>query len=100
MITCEVSVVKDAIEHCDLLAGRYVGENKSILLYNFKQWLTGTHHHCSEKYLQGYVNEFFFKLSFCKQEDMIWHRLIEAMVHSKPYFITRVRRERISEGSV
>jgi hypothetical protein len=93
IITCEVSVAQDAIEPCELLAGRYVGENKSIMLYNFKQWLTGTHHHCSEKYLQGYADEFFFKLNFCKKEDLMWHRLIEAMIRSKPYFITKRRRE-------
>lgn len=100
IITCKPTVEEGAVELCELLAGRYVGENKSVIFYNFKHWITGTHHHCSDKYLKGYVDEFFFKLNFCHQENMLWHRIIEAMICSKPYFIARMRRKRINVGGL
>ena len=41
---------RSEIDQCSLEAGRYVKEGKDILIWNFKAWLTGTHHHCSAKY--------------------------------------------------
>lgn len=74
----------DAIDNCHLVAGRYVDEGKNIQIWNFKVWLTGVHHHCSEKYIQGYLDEYFFKYNFRSKRKSILHRIIGQMILTKP----------------
>ncbi|RYZ44593.1 MAG: hypothetical protein EOP49_26770 [Sphingobacteriales bacterium] len=73
-----------------LVKGQFKEFRTSILLWNFKSWLTGTHHHCSLSYLKGYLDEFFFKLNFRSERETIWSRLIERSL-TENRFVRRVR---------
>jgi hypothetical protein len=74
---------------CQLVAGKYVDKPKSLILWNYKTWLTGMHHHCSAKYLQAYMDEFNFKLAFRNNKHLVWHTLINGMTLSKPWKFKR-----------
>lgn len=65
------------IDFSRLIGGKFKEPKARILLWNFKVWLTGVHHHCSVTYLQGYLNEFFFRYSYRHRTEEIWHQLIE-----------------------
>ena len=71
-------------DNCQLVAGHYVNEGKSIRVWNCKTWLTGIHHHCSDKYLQGYLDQYYFKQSYLQRKEIIFHTLITQMVKCKP----------------
>lgn len=87
LVQCE-SVVNNSAEldTCGLVAGHYVQEGKDIRIWNFKSWLTGTHHHCSEKYLNNYINEYFFRYNNRHRQAEVWGILIGSMVTSKPRY--------------
>ena len=78
----------NVLDQCHLVAGRYVDERKSILVWNLKCWLTGTHHHCSEKNLQNYINEFLFRYNNRHRQEEIWQLLINQMMLSKPRYLS------------
>lgn len=59
---------------------------KNIVAHNFRTWINGIHHHCSERYMSGYLAEYFFRHQHRKQVNIIWHRLIECFVRGKPYY--------------
>lgn len=69
---------------CSLWEGKFVKKGKDILIWNFRVWLTGTHHHCSHKYLSGYFDEYCFRLNFRRRENVIWHSLIRGMIAINP----------------
>ena len=52
-----------------------------IHIMNFKSWLRGIHHHCSQDYMQGYLNEYHFRFNRRNHLDTIFHNLIKRMVH-------------------
>lgn len=56
-----------------------------IVIMNLKEWLRGIHHHCSEGFTNGYLNEFFFQLNRRNFLTIIWHKLIERFITSQPY---------------
>ncbi|RYE53150.1 MAG: transposase [Sphingobacteriales bacterium] len=60
-----------------LVQGQFKEPRTNMILWNFKSWLTGIHHHCSLAFLKGYLNEFFFKYNYRKERETIWYRLIE-----------------------
>lgn len=66
--------------NCRLNKGRFMEDGKDIRLWNFKSWLTGTHHHCSRNFLQAYLNEFFFKLNHREQKNRLLHLIIQCMI--------------------
>ena len=82
-------------DQCTLLAGRYVNEGKELLIWNLRTWLTGTHHHCSRKYLKGYLDEFCFRTNHSGKENRIWLTLISTMMSMKPvrYIFNGAKRE-------
>ncbi len=82
-------------EPCHLVGGRYVDEGKSIFHYSFRTWLTGIHHHCANKYLRGYFDEFNFRFTHRFDGLKIWYRLLAAAMRSKPYVYKRVRAKRL-----
>lgn len=84
---------ENTLEPCHLIAGRYVDEGKNILAWNFKSWLTGVHHHCSEKHRQNYFDEYSFKFCFRNNKNIMWHKLIEWMVIGKRNKYERTRPE-------
>lgn len=51
-----------------------------IHIMNFKSWLRGIHHHCSQKYMQGYLNEYHFRFNRRNHLDTIFHKLAERIV--------------------
>ncbi len=50
----------------------------------FKAWLRGTHHHCT--HLQKYIDEFCYRFNRLKNQDSLFHKLIERMVFNQPLF--------------
>ena len=57
----------------------------NVVFQNFKAWMNGIHHHCSVSFLQGYLDEFFFRFHFRDKMDLLWHRVIECFVKGTPY---------------
>jgi hypothetical protein len=51
-----------------------------IHIMNLKLWLRGIHHHCSEKRLQGYLDEFHFRYNRRNNMDTIFDLLMRKMV--------------------
>jgi len=55
-----------------------------IHIINIKAWLRGIHHHCSEEWLQGYLNEYHFRFNRKNNMDTIFDLLIRRMALSEP----------------
>jgi hypothetical protein len=60
-------------------------QNVHIVIMNFKGWLRGIHHHCSERFINGYLNEFFFRFNRRSFLKTIFHKLVERFVINQPY---------------
>ncbi len=56
-----------------------------IIIMNLKGWLRGIHHQCSEKFMNGYLDEFFFRFNRRNFLATIWHKLTERMMNHEPY---------------
>ncbi|RYD78874.1 MAG: transposase [Sphingobacteriales bacterium] len=69
----------------ELLKGKFDQPNPNIQMWNFKAWITGTHHHSSAKYLQGYVDEYLFRYSNRLHLNKIWYKLMALLVQRKPH---------------
>lgn len=90
------------MDPCHLVAGKFVDENKSIAAWNLKNWITGIHHHCSGKYLQGYLDEFSYKQSHKGSENAIWHNTIKWMMMTNAkelYWNAAIMEHRITQTS-
>ncbi len=70
----------DKADPCDLFKGRYRSKSKDIRIWNFKVWLTGIHHHCSGRYLHGYLNEFCFRYNNRSRRDIAWHTIMKSII--------------------
>jgi len=57
------------------------------LIMNLKSWLRGIYHKCSEKHMQAYLNEFFYRFNRRSFGKSSFHNLIVTMVLTKPLFI-------------
>lgn len=57
-----------------------------FVIMNLKGWLRGIHHHCSDKFMNGYLNEFFFRFNRRTFLNSIWHKLIERFMTNTPYW--------------
>ena len=57
-----------------------------ILIMNLKSWLRGIHHKCSEKHMQAYLNEFFYRFNRRGFDKTIFHNLVARMVKSDPIY--------------
>jgi len=55
------------------------------VIMNLKGWLRGIHHHCSARFINGYLNEFFFRFNKRIFLNIIWHKLIERFMTNQPY---------------
>lgn len=55
-----------------------------IHIMNIKIWLRGMHHHCSEKRLQGYLDEYHFRFNRRNKMESIFDVLIRRMVQYEP----------------
>jgi ISXO2-like transposase domain/Transposase zinc-ribbon domain len=56
-----------------------------IHIMNIKGWLRGIHHHCSEKHIQGYLNEFHYRYNRRSNLGAIFDLLIQKMVTNHPH---------------
>lgn len=61
----------------------FVGLHAVIM--NLKGWLRGIHHHCSARFINGYLDEFFFRFNRRNFLNSIWHKLIERFMTNQPY---------------
>jgi hypothetical protein len=57
-----------------------------ILIMNVKSWLRGIHHKCSEKHMQAYLNEFFYRFNRRKFAGTIFHGLLVRLINCKPLY--------------
>lgn len=57
------------------------------LIMNLKSWLRGIYHKCSEKHMQAYQNEFFYRFNRRGFGKTCFHNLIVRMVKTKPLLI-------------
>jgi hypothetical protein len=55
------------------------------VIMNLKGWLRGIHHHCSGRFINGYLDEFFFGFNRRNFLNSIWHKLTERFMINKPY---------------
>jgi ISXO2-like transposase domain/Transposase zinc-ribbon domain len=55
------------------------------VIMNLKGWLRGIHHHCSARFINGYLDEFFFRFNRRSFLNSIWHKLIERFMINQPY---------------
>jgi hypothetical protein len=56
-----------------------------VVRMNLKGWLRGIHHHCSERFVSGYLDEFFFRFDGRNSLRSLWHELIERYMTNPPY---------------
>ena len=56
------------------------------LIMNLKSWLRGIHHKCSEKHMQAYLDEFFYRFNRRGFDKTIFHHLMIRMVNSAPLY--------------
>lgn len=56
-----------------------------LVIMNLKGWLRGIHHQCSEKFMNGYLDEFFFRFNRKIFLKTIGHNLTERMMKHQPY---------------
>ncbi len=56
------------------------------LIMNLKSWLRGIHHKCSEKHMQAYLNEFFYRFNRRGSGKTIFHNLVVRMVNTAPFY--------------
>lgn len=61
-------------------------EKLHIVIMNFKSWLRGIHHKCSEAHMQGYLNEFCYRHNRRNFKSTAFHKLIERMIVVKPFY--------------
>lgn len=57
-----------------------------IIIVNLHNWLNGIHHHCSERFLMGYLNEFFFRFNHRDELADLMHCILERIMNREPYF--------------
>ncbi len=67
-----------------LVCGKFEEENPNLLIWNLKNWLTGTFHHCASKNIQGYIDESFFRLNHRNKISASWHILMKILVSVNP----------------
>lgn len=53
-------------------------------IQQLKGWLRGIHHHASDKYLQGYLDEYCYRFNRYGFKDTIFENLLVRMVEHKP----------------
>ena len=68
---------------------RYRGRRRfpemDVVIINLNGWLRGIHHHCSVRFVNGYLDEFFFRFNRRNALASIWHQLIEQFMANPPY---------------
>ena len=65
--------------------GKNFPEIHTIIML-LKTWLRGIHHKCSEKHMQAYLNEFFYRFNRRGFLKTMFHNLIDKMVRHVPVY--------------
>ena len=55
-----------------------------IHIMNIKSSLRGTHHHCSEERIQGYLNEYHYRFNRRKNMGTFFNLLLKKMFENEP----------------
>lgn len=53
-------------------------------IINFKRWLRGIHAYCEHKYLQKYINEYFYRFNRRNHRATIFDNMLARVVQHKP----------------
>ncbi|MGK7392920.1 MAG: transposase, partial [Candidatus Cyclobacteriaceae bacterium M3_2C_046] len=53
-------------------------------MHGLKSWITGIHHHVSDRFLQGYLNEYCYRFNRNRQKSMIFHIMVVRMLATPP----------------
>jgi hypothetical protein len=56
-----------------------------VVVMNLRGWPRGIHHYCSERFVNGYLDEFFFRFDGRNSLRSIWHQLIEQFMANPLY---------------
>jgi hypothetical protein len=48
----------------------------NIVIQQFKSWVRGIHHHVSAPHIQGYMNEFSFRINRSQWKNVCFHSAI------------------------
>jgi len=62
-----------------------------IVMMSFKGWLRGIHHKCSKRFMQGYLDEFFFRFNRRNFMKSIFHKLVEQWFWPNPISTKKMR---------
>lgn len=62
-----------------------------IHIMNLKGWIRGVHHHCSNEYLQGYLNEYHFRFNRRNSEEVLFNTLIKRMVENNATRMNQIK---------
>lgn len=54
-------------------------------IMQFKNWLRGTHHHCSSEYLFAYTSEYEYKFNNRNRRKNLFNDIIVRMMHEIPH---------------
>jgi hypothetical protein len=57
----------------------------NVVVMNLRGWLRAIHHHCSERFVSGYMDEFFFRFDGRNSMRSLWHKLIDQYMTKPPY---------------
>ena len=53
-------------------------------IQQLKSWIRGIHHSVDRKYLQGYLDEFGYRINRSIHKETIFDNLLQRMVYAKP----------------
>jgi hypothetical protein len=54
-------------------------------IMQFKNWLRGTHHHCSSEYLFAYTNEYEYRFNRRNMRKVLFNDVLQRMMHQIPH---------------
>ena len=60
-------------------------------IMQFKNWLRGTHHHCSHEYLFAYANEYEYRFNRRNNRKGLFNDIIKRMMHQIPHSYTYIK---------
>ena len=54
-------------------------------IMQFKNWLRGTHHHCSSEYLFAYTAEYEYRFNRRNERKVLFNDVLQRMIHQIPH---------------
>jgi hypothetical protein len=94
-ITEGASVITDGWRGYNNIKGYNIYKNVEVMkkminpmnrvMQQFKSWVRGIHHHVSNEHIQGYINEFCFRLNRSQWKTTTFHSAILKAINHPPY---------------